>query len=89
MDVAFLFDDTQEVGKAFRAACTPDFFCFDAAGRLAYRGRLDESRPGPPRRDRRDLRAALDAILAGGAPVADQKASVGCGIKWKVATIPG
>jgi thiol-disulfide isomerase/thioredoxin len=86
----FLFDDTQDVGKSFRAACTPDFFAFDAAGRLAYRGRLDESRPGSATPlTGSDLRAALDAILAGGAPPAEQKPSVGCGIKWKVAAIPG
>ena len=79
----FLFDATQEVARAFGAACTPDFFAFDAAGRLAYRGRLDESRPGSATPvTGRDLRGALDAILAGRAPAADQKPSVGCNIKW-------
>jgi hypothetical protein len=65
-DFPFVFDETQEVAKAFRAACTPDFFLFDAAGQLAYRGELDESRPGngiPVTGS--DLRAAIDAVLAG------------------------
>jgi thiol-disulfide isomerase/thioredoxin len=79
----FLFDDAQAVAKAFGAACTPDFFAFDAAGRLAYRGRLDASRPGsdvPVTGG--ELRAALDAIVSGRPPASDQKPSVGCGIKW-------
>ena len=85
----FLFDDTQAVAREFRAACTPDFFAFDAQRRLAYRGRLDESRPKTETPvTGRDLRAALDAIVAGRAPDLDQKASVGCGIKWKEANIP-
>ena len=84
----FLLDDQQTVAKSHRAACTPDFFAFDAQGRLAYRGRLDESRPGSTTPlTGRDLRAALDAILAGSAPAADQKPSVGCGIKWKAANV--
>jgi len=78
----FLFDATQEVAKAFGAACTPDFFAFDRDRKLAYRGRLDESRPGSPVPVHgRELRAALDAILAGQAPSADQRPSVGCNIK--------
>ena len=85
----FLFDDTQAVARAYGAACTPDFFAFDAAGRLVYRGRLDESRPNQPTPlTGRDLRAALDAIVAGERPVADQKPSVGCGIKWKAVNLP-
>jgi thiol-disulfide isomerase/thioredoxin len=84
----FLFDDAQEVAKAFGAACTPDFFAFDAQARLAYRGRLDASRPGGDAPlTGADLRAALDAILAGRAPAADQKPSVGCGIKWKAGAL--
>jgi thiol-disulfide isomerase/thioredoxin len=83
----FLFDDTQAVGKAFHAACTPDFFAFDAHRRLAYRGRFDESRPGLGTASGRDLRAALDAILTGRSPAAEQKPSVGCGIKWKAASV--
>ena len=82
--IPFLFDATQEVARAFSAACTPDFFAFDADRRLAYRGRLDESRPKSEAPvTGRDLRAALDAIAAGRAPSADQLPSVGCGIKWK------
>jgi hypothetical protein len=85
----FLFDDEQDAARVFRAACTPDFFAFDGAGRLAYRGRLDESRPGSDAPvTGRDLRAALDAILAGRAPAAEQKPSVGCGIKWKAGNVP-
>lgn len=80
----FLFDETQDVAKAFGAACTPDFYVFDGGGRLAYHGQLDETRPngrgGAP--TGRDVRAALDAVLSGRAPDTSQKASVGCGIKW-------
>jgi peroxiredoxin len=77
------YDETQAVAKAYQAVCTPDFFLFDAARRLVYRGQLDDSRPGRGVADGRDLRAALDAVL-GGRPVnAAQRPSVGCGIKWK------
>jgi hypothetical protein len=72
------------VAKLYSAACTPDFFLFDAEQRLAYRGQLDASRRGndiPP--DGRDLRAAMDALLAGGRPSATQVPSIGCNIKWK------
>jgi len=80
----YLFDDTQSVATAFHAACTPDFFAFDAAGKLAYRGRFDDSRPGLEIQPTgRELRAALDAIVAGRAPSPDQKPSIGCNIKWK------
>jgi len=88
-DFPFVFDETQEVAKAFRAACTPDFFLFDAAGNLAYRGELDESRPGngiPV--TGRDLRAAIDAVLAGEPVGEDQKASIGCNIKWRPGNEP-
>ena len=80
----FLFDDTQEVARAFRAACTPDLYVFDAQGKLAYRGQLDDSRPsnGKPVTGR-DLRAAVDAVVAGHAPNPEQIPSVGCSIKWK------
>jgi thiol-disulfide isomerase/thioredoxin len=79
----FLFDEDQSVAKAYDAACTPDFYVFDAERRLVYRGRLDASRPesGVPLTGE-DLRAALDAALAGEV-VEDQKPSVGCNIKWK------
>jgi thiol-disulfide isomerase/thioredoxin len=81
---AYLFDDTQSVAAAFHAACTPDFFAFDANRKLVYRGRLDESRPGSTAPlTGRELRAALDAILAGREPAPDQKPSIGCNIKWK------
>jgi len=85
----YLFDEDQEIAKAYRAACTPDFFLFDAAHRLVYRGQLDDSRP---KSDipvtGRDLRAALDAVLAG-QPVAEkQRASLGCNIKWKAGDEP-
>lgn len=85
----FLFDDEQRAARACQAACTPDFFAFDARPRLAYRGRLDASRPGndvPV--TGADLRAALDAILAGEAPHPDQQPSIGCNIKWKVGVMP-
>ncbi len=88
-DFPFVFDETQEVAKAFRAACTPDFFLFDAAGHLAYRGELDESRPGngiPVTGS--DLRAAIDAVLAGAPVPEEQKASIGCNIKWRPGNEP-
>jgi peroxiredoxin len=78
------YDETQDVAKAFTAAYTPDFFLFDKAGRLAYRGQLDDSRPGNGKPvTGKDLRAALDAVLAGRAPSPDQRPSAGCNIKWK------
>ena len=82
-------DERQDVAKAYRAACTPDFFLFDAGLALAYRGQLDDSRPsnGQPV-DGRDLRAALDAVLAGELPVAEQKPSIGCNIKWRPGNEP-
>jgi len=80
----YLYDESQDVARAFDAACTPDFFVFDAAGKLAYRGQFDASRPsnGLPVTGA-DLKAAVDALLAGEQPNPDQKASIGCGIKWK------
>jgi hypothetical protein len=80
----YLFDETQEVAKSYRAACTPDFFLFDRDGRLVYRGQFDSSRPdsGIPVTGE-DLRAAADAVLAGRPVPADQKPSIGCNIKWK------
>ncbi|MEA1951554.1 MAG: thioredoxin family protein [Planctomycetota bacterium] len=80
----YLFDETQEVAKAYRAACTPDFFLFDKDRALVYRGQLDSSRPGnglPVTGT--DLRAALDAVLEGKPVTPDQKPSIGCNIKWK------
>ena len=84
-----LYDETQEVAKAYRAACTPDFFLFDGEGRLVYRGQLDESRPrnGKPVTGR-DLRAAVDAALAGRPVPQQQTPSIGCNIKWKPGNEP-
>jgi hypothetical protein len=80
----FLFDETQEVARAFDAACTPDLYLFDGARTLAYRGQFDDSRPGndvPV--TGRDLRAAIEAVARGDAPSPDQRPSIGCNIKWK------
>jgi peroxiredoxin len=85
----YLFDATQEVARAYRAACTPDFFVFGRDRRLAYRGQMDASRPGnggPP--DGADLRAALDAVLAGKSPSPEQTPSMGCNIKWRPGNEP-
>jgi peroxiredoxin len=85
----YLFDDTQEVAKAYEAACTPDFFLFDKNHRLAYRGQLDASRPGnnvPVTGS--DLRAALDAVLAGKPAAEKQIPSIGCNIKWREGNEP-
>lgn len=79
----YLFDDTQEVARAYHAACTPDFYLFDASLKLVYRGQLDNSRPGngiPVTGTH--LRKALDALLNGEAIDPDQKPSIGCNIKW-------
>ncbi len=80
----YLYDEAQEVAAAYGAACTPDFFLFDGAAKLAYRGQMDDSRPsnGVPVTGA-DLDAAVRAVLAGAAPLADQRPSVGCSIKWK------
>jgi peroxiredoxin len=85
----YLYDDTQEVAKAYRAACTPDFYLFDGQRRLVYRGQFDASRPdsGIPITGA-DLRAAVDAVLAGGKPSAEQRPSIGCNIKWKPGNEP-
>lgn len=83
----YLYDETQQVARAYAAACTPDFFLFDHALRLVYRGRLDDSTPGNGRPlTGADLRAALEALLAGRAPAAEQQPSMGCNIKWKKAS---
>ncbi|MDB6148771.1 MAG: hypothetical protein JWQ44_219 [Chthoniobacter sp.] len=83
-----VYDETQEVAKAFTAACTPDFFLFDAERKLAYRGQLDSSRPGKGEPDGHDLRAALNAVLNGAPVDPDQRPSIGCNIKWKVGHEP-
>ena len=79
----YLYDESQQVAKNYHAACTPDFFLFDAERKLVYRGQFDDSRPGNGEPvTGADLRAALDAILDDRPVAADQKASVGCNIKW-------
>jgi peroxiredoxin len=80
----FCYDESQEIAKAYSAACTPDFFLFDENRRLVYRGQLDDSRPsnGKPVTGR-DLRAAIDAVLDGRSVELDQKPSIGCNIKWR------
>lgn len=81
----YLVDDSQATARAFAAVCTPEFYLFGPTRTLRYRGRLDASRPGSAIPvTGADLRAALDAVLAGRAVAAEQHASVGCGIKWKV-----
>ncbi len=80
----YLYDESQDVAKAFRAACTPEFYVFDATGRLAYRGQFDRSRPNKPVPvTGEDVRAAVEALLSGGRPADDQVPSIGCNIKWK------
>lgn len=85
----YLVDNSQDVAKAFRAACTPDFFLFDRNRQLVYRGQFDDSRPrnNVPLTGS-DLRAAVDAVLQGHAPSPEQKPSVGCNIKWKAGNEP-
>lgn len=83
------FDETQEVAKAYTAACTPDFFVFDAERKLAYRGQLDDSRPSNDQPvTGADLRAAVEAVLAGKSVPGEQKPSIGCNIKWKPGNEP-
>jgi peroxiredoxin len=85
----YLYDGTQEVAQAYKAACTPDFFLFDADLKLVYRGQFDSSRPGngiPVTGE--DLRAACDAVLSGSPIPEPQKPSIGCNIKWKEGNAP-
>jgi peroxiredoxin len=85
----YLYDETQEVAKSYRAACTPDFFLFDAERRLVYRGQMDDSRPGNREPiTGADLRAALEAVLAGRPVPERQRPSMGCNIKWKPGNEP-
>lgn len=80
----YLYDETQAVAKAYKAACTPDFFLFDSDRKLVYRGEFDRSRPGNGVAvTGEDLRAAIDTVLAGKPAIADQRPSIGCNIKWK------
>jgi peroxiredoxin len=86
---AYAFDESQAVAKAFRAVCTPELYLFDSAGKLAYRGRFDEA---TPKNDvpvtGRDAREAVEAVLAGRQPSADQRPSIGCSIKWRPGNEP-
>ena len=85
----YLYDESQAAAKAYRAACTPDIFLFDKDRKLAYRGQFDDSRPGKSAPvTGRDLRAALEAVLAGKPGPAIQTASIGCNIKWKPGNAP-
>lgn len=82
----YLFDETQEVARAYGAECTPDFFVYDQERKLVYRGRLDSTRPGQGESDGRDLRAALKELLTEGTVSVEQYPSIGCNIKWKPAS---
>lgn len=85
----YLYDATQAVAKAYRAACTPDLYVFDREQRLVYRGQFDDSRPGNGIAvTGKDVRAALDAVIAGKPVSAHQKPSIGCNIKWKPGSEP-
>lgn len=85
----YLYDGTQEVAQAYRAACTPDFFLFDENNKLVYRGQFDESRPGNDEPvTGSDLRAAVNQLLEDGKPLKEQKPSMGCNIKWKKGNEP-
>jgi peroxiredoxin len=85
----YLYDESQEVAKAYRAACTPDFFLFDAQHRLVYRGQMDDSRPGNGKPvTGKDLLEAVKATLAGGKVNRSQRPSLGCNIKWKAGNEP-
>jgi len=85
----YLFDETQEVAKAYRAACTPDLFLFDGDRKLVYRGQFDDSRPGSDIPvTGKDLRGAADAVLEGRSVPEEQRSSIGCNIKWKPGNAP-
>jgi peroxiredoxin len=86
----YLYDESQAVARAFDARCTPDLYIFDAEGKLAYRGQFDDARPGNALPvTGRDARAAVEALLSGQRPSPQQKASIGCSIKWKPGNEPG
>jgi peroxiredoxin len=85
----YLYDETQEVAKAYRAACTPDFYVFDGERKLVYRGQFDDSRPSNHQPvTGRDLVAAVTAVLAGGTVPSDQRPSIGCNIEWRPGSTP-
>jgi peroxiredoxin len=79
----YLYDEAQEVARAFHAACTPDLYLFDAAGKLVYRGQFDTSRPGKGNADASDIRRAVNALVSGAPPLTEQIPSGGCSVKWK------
>ena len=85
----YLHDDSQAVARAFGAVCTPDIYVYDRDRKLAYRGRIDDSWKEPAKVTRRELHAAIEALLAGGRPSEDQKPTLGCSIKWKADEQPG
>ncbi len=88
-EFALCYDETQKVAQSYTAACTPDLFVFDGANKLVYRGQLDDSRPSTSTPlTGADLRAALDALLAGQPVATEQKPSVGCNIKWRAGNEP-
>jgi peroxiredoxin len=85
----YLYDESQEVAKAYGAVCTPDFFLYDKERKLVYRGRFDETRPNMPGQvNGADLRAAIEAVLAGEPVSGEQLPSMGCSIKWKAGNAP-
>ena len=85
----YLYDESQDIAKAYSAACTPDFFLFDKDSKLVYRGQFDASRPSMDAPvTGADLRAAVDALIAGKAVTSDQRPSIGCNIKWKPGNAP-
>ena len=80
----YLYDETQDVAKAFQAECTPEFYLFDNQNALVYRGRLDDTSPKTNELpDGKDLRIAIDAVISGNLPVKNQYPSMGCNIKWR------
>jgi thiol-disulfide isomerase/thioredoxin len=88
-DFPYCYDESQEVAKAYAAACTPDFYVFDGERHLVYRGQLDDSRPSNGRPvTGADLRAAIEAVLGGRDVAAEQRSSLGCNIKWKAGEEP-
>lgn len=84
----YLFDESQEVARAYGAVCTPDIYVFDSERRLAYHGRIDGTRPGEGKSDGSELRSALDELLASGVVSQQQRPSMGCNIKWKAGNAP-
>jgi len=84
----YLIDETQEVAKAYKAMCTPDFYLFDKEKKLVYRGQYDKTRPGMGQPDGKDLKAALEAVIKNRPVNEDQKPSSGCNVKWKIGNEP-